>query len=564
MINTRKQRALIARAAPITMAVAGMAAGCLLGYGLAIFLAESWLSEYSTLVAQQQDTAAGEATQVLGSMKASPHPACSDSELAYFRELVFRSTYLKDAGRMHGGKIDCSATADRPAKSIGQFVPAFSEEGGAVAYSNLLPIRDRSLQRAGLQLGNAYVVFAPQEPVPLGHIPMRLTFTMNPPANQGGTTSEPASVAGNGSADDHISGTASKPSKSSTQPAEPNLTVEGTFRQADTLYATRCSSAFFKCVTATTTVPEAFQSEAGILVGGTMLGGLAGGLLGMLIAAMFSRSLNMEQQLRRAISSENLEVNYQPIVSIDSEKIVGAEALARWVDEDGHVVGPDVFIKIAEERGFVTQITRFMLRRALKEFGETLRNRPDFRLSVNVTAQDLCDPGFLPVLDELVKKARISPKSLAIEITESSTANRVEAMETIRELRWRGHSIHIDDFGTGYSSLSYLLYLNVDCIKVDQAFTKAIGTESVTVAILPQILAMAEALKLGVVAEGVENEQQANYFSCTGGEIHGQGWLFGRPMPFAEFMKLLDEQRLKERATPLKPELVQLPQRITA
>ena len=158
----------------MTMAVAGMAAGCLLGYAIAIYLAESWLDEYSTLVAQQQDAASEEATKALASIKASPHPACSDAELAY----------LKDAGRIHGGKIDCSATADRPGRSIGQFAPEFSQQDGTVAYSNLLPIRDPGLKRAGLQLGNAYVVFAPQEPASLGHIPMRLIFTMNPPSSQ--------------------------------------------------------------------------------------------------------------------------------------------------------------------------------------------------------------------------------------------------------------------------------------------------------------------------------------------------------------------------------------------
>jgi sensor c-di-GMP phosphodiesterase-like protein len=541
----------------MTMAVAGMAAGCLLGYAIAIYLAESWLDEYSTLVAQQQDAASEEATKALASIKASPHPACSDAELAYFRELVFRSTYLKDAGRIHGGKIDCSATADRPGRSIGQFAPEFSQQDGTVAYSNLLPIRDPGLKRAGLQLGNAYVVFAPQEPASLGHIPMRLIFTMNPPSSQ--TPAAP------------VAPVAPVAAARGPHPQAPDLTVEGTLRQGDTLYATRCSSAFFKCVTATTTVPEAFQGEGGMAVGGTILGGLSGGLLGMMIAFIFSRSLNMEQQLRRAVAGDSLDLNYQPIVSMDSERIVGAEALARWVDEDGSVVGPDVFIKIAEARGFVTQVTRLIIRRALKDFGETLRTRADFRLSVNVTAQDLCDPGFLPMLDEAVKKARITPKSLVIEITESSTANRADAMETIRELRWRGHSIHIDDFGTGYSSLSYLLYLNVDCIKVDQAFTKAIGTESVTVAILPQILAMAEALKMGVVAEGVETEQQANYFSGSGREIHGQGWLFGRPVPLHEFLQLLEEQGVKARASagvppsPMpKSELLQMPHRSIA
>ena len=506
----------------MTMAVVGMAAGCLLGYALGIFLAEAKLDEYATVVAVQQDASYDEALKVLASMKASPHPTCSDAELSYFRELVFRSIYLKDAGRIHGGRIDCSATADRPARTIGQFSSGFAQQDGTVAYNNILPIRDGELKRSGLQLGNSYVVFAPQPPVSLGHFPMQLTYALNSPARQTAAIPAPAPLP-----DAH--------------PQAPDLTVEGTSHQGNTLYATTCSATFFKCVTATATVTEALVGEGGMLVGGTMLGGLTGALLGMLVSYMFSRSLNMEQQLRRAVANEKLELVYQPIVSMETEKIVGAEALARWTDEDGAIVGPDEFIKIAEARGFVTQITKQIIRHALKDFAETLRTREDFRLSVNVTAQDLCDPAFLPMLDEAVKKARIQPRSLVIEITESSTANRADAMETIRELRWRGHSIHIDDFGTGYSSLSYLLYLNVDTIKVDQAFTKAIGTESVTVAILPQILAMAAALNMGVVAEGVETEQQANYFSGAGREIHGQGWLFGRPMPVEEFLLLLKE-----------------------
>jgi hypothetical protein len=114
-------------------------------------------------------------------------------------------------------------------------------------------------------------------------------------------------------------------------------------------------------------------------------------------------------------------------------------------------------------------------------------------------------------------------------------------MESIRELRRRGHRIFIDDFGTGYSSLSYLLYLSVDTIKIDKAFTRAIGTESVTVAILPQIMAMAKSLNLEVVVEGIETEQQALYFS-TKPRVFGQGWLYGHPISAEEFSQLLDEK----------------------
>jgi sensor c-di-GMP phosphodiesterase-like protein len=521
-------------------AVFGMSAGILMGYVLALYLAENWLGNYSSLIAEQQDASSEEAIEVLAAIKESPHAYCSDAEIAFFRELVFRSIYLKDAGHIRGGVIDCSATAERPGRSIGQFKPEILQRDGTSAYSNLMPIRETGLKRAGLQLGNGYVVFGPQAPLALGPIPMRAIYTMNSTAGEG-----------------------TKPQAAGSSPIQGlDLTTEGTFLVGDALYATRCSATFFKCVTTTATVKEAIHGEGNVVVLGTVLGGLAGTLLGIAISFLLGRSKSMEQQLRRAIANDNVDLAYQPIVNVDSYRIVGAEALARWTDEDGVVVGPDVFVRIAEAEGFIGSLTRQVVRRALRDFGETLRANPEFRLSVNVTAPDLADPKFLPMLDEAVERAKISHSSLVIEITESSTANRVEAMETIRELRRRGHSIHIDDFGTGYSSLSYLLYLNVDTIKIDKAFTKAIGTESVTVGILPQILAMAKALRMGVVAEGVETEQQANYFSGAGGHIDGQGWFYGRPVPAEEFHRLLEDGRGKARRGGVAeaPTLVEMPE----
>jgi sensor c-di-GMP phosphodiesterase-like protein len=116
------------------------------------------------------------------------------------------------------------------------------------------------------------------------------------------------------------------------------------------------------------------------------------------------------------------------------------------------------------------------------------------------------------------------------------------AKEAIIELRARGHLVYIDDFGTGYSSLAYLQDLSVDGIKIDMAFTQAIGTESVTVSILPQILAMARALKLDVVVEGVETTEQAAYFAGSQQTTLAQGWLFGKPAPVGELERLLSEQ----------------------
>jgi sensor c-di-GMP phosphodiesterase-like protein len=236
---------------------------------------------------------------------------------------------------------------------------------------------------------------------------------------------------------------------------------------------------------------------------------------------------------------------YQPIVDLATKRIVGAESLARWTDEEGFAVGPEVFVKIAEECGFVGALTRLVVQHGLRDFGAILRSHPDFRLSINVAATDLNDPAFLPNLEEALKRAGVRAQSLAIEITERSTAKHEVAIETIRRLHEMGHSVHIDDFGTGYSSLSYLHELAIDAIKIDMSFTRAIGTEAVTVAILPQILAMAVALKLEVIVEGVETAPQAEFFSSLAQPVLAQGWFFGYPVPAEKFLGLLGEDENK-------------------
>jgi sensor c-di-GMP phosphodiesterase-like protein len=223
-------------------------------------------------------------------------------------------------------------------------------------------------------------------------------------------------------------------------------------------------------------------------------------------------------------------VLYQPIVNLETREIMGAEALARWTDEDSNSVDPEIFVKAAEDLGFVGSITKLVLHRILHDFAETIQRRPGFRVSLNVAASDLVDPKFVPMLQEALQKAYVRPENIVLEITERSATNSEAAKETVRILRRMGHSIHIDDFGAGYSNLDRLLYLYADTIKIDKAFTRTIGTESIAGLILPQIMNMAQSLNMEVIVEGIETTQQADYFSTTTKKIYGQGWLFGRPM----------------------------------
>ena len=494
------------RAIIAVMAALGIVAGFALGSSLAIPLAELNLRGYLSRVAAQEAASVKEAHGLLAGLQQSSYPACSDAELAHFRELLFRSQYLKDVGRIHKGVIDCSATAGRPARAIGQFKPAAKQSDGTIAYSNLVPIGDAGLERAGLQLGTAFVVIGSNLPDTDGGMPIHLTVS---PANR-------ASLAASGSE-----------------------ATESVVRQGDMVIATHCSSAVMTCVAASVSAKEARKGELGAAAGMAGLGCISGTLVGFLLSTIRRRHLSMDHQLRQSIEKNELQVVYQPIVNMVDGKIIGAEALARWKDRDGKPVSPDLFIKIAEQHGFVGSLTSLVFRRALSEFREVLTKIPEFRLDINVTAADLADPAFLPMLDAAVDQNKVSPSSVVIEVTESSTANHEVAMEAIRLLRRRGHSIYIDDFGTGYSSLSYLLYLQIDRIKIDKAFTRAIGTNAPTLAIVPQIMNMARSLNLGVVVEGVETEQQALYFTVNDQTVHGQGFLYSEPLPLEEFLQVM-------------------------
>ena len=495
-------------------ATLGVIAGFYLGCSLAIPLAEIHLKSYLQRVATHDDASVKEASDLLGILQHSSKPPCSDAELSYFRQLIFQSENLKDAGRIQGGRVECSATGGRQLQPIERFQAGHVGPEVAASYGNLVPIRDLQMKRTGLEEGGVFVVFGSGLPALENSLPVHLA--VDPAAEI------PAGPSGQASSGDSVDGASQE--------------VE---REGDMLVAKRCSPLMSSCVTASLSAGEAQRGELAAVAVTSVLSGIAAAFLTITLLVLRRRSVALHRQLKRAVAENKLHLAYQPIVNLPDGKVVGAEALARWTTKDGTQVEPEVFIKVAEEHGFVGSITSFVLRRALHEFREVFQKIPDFRLNINVAAADLVDPRFVPMLDEVVAQASIRPGNLVLEVTERSTASREDAMDSIRELRHKGYGIYIDDFGTGYSNLSYLLYLSVDTIKIDKAFVRAIGTESVTTAILPQIINMARSMNLGVVVEGIESEGQAHYFSTDNVKIYGQGFLFGRPIPACEFMQLV-------------------------
>lgn len=490
---------------------------------IAVRTSESRLDRYASRLLLDQESTFAALRKVMAAVDASKYRPCSSADIAYFRTLIFASDYLKDAGRMRDGKIECSAALGRPSQPSEQSTPDFTLQDGSALYRNLAAYQKNGLATITLQRGGSFVVFTPLSLMHLEAAPMHYSETV-----ADATAHSHERLLGE-----------------SLHVRAPILTSEGRVLLGDNLYATRCSTRFFFCITAYTSIPEVMEANRTRYIGLTALFRVFGGLAGLGLSLLYYRYQRIEQQLRRAVLRDELSLAYQPIVQLESGRIRGAEALARWTNKKGIAVSPDVFIKIAEEHGFVDAITRLVVQQALRDFGETLRIHPWFRLSINATAADLSNPQFLPMLDRSLQEAGVPARSLAIEITESSTVMRGAAIETIHNLRERGYSIHIDDFGTGYSSLSYLHELSVDAIKIDKAFTQTIGTGSVMVAILPQILAMAEAFKLEVIVEGIETEQQARYFDAFALPLLAQGWLFGYPVPAEEFQRLLAGEQKK-------------------
>ena len=531
MKRTFKQRVVVALVATIVAAACGTAAGYWIGRAITQRHAAKGLAREAARAISDSDTYAHDAHVALDAMNASTYAYCSVEDMGLLRHLLYSSHFLKELGRVRDNKIVCSTTLDREPSSITEMPkPESIGMDGVKVYRDPLLFRLPNVAVTVLQSGDSYVVLYPyfESLRERSAVQMKTTTVSEPARNQ------PLALAGG---DD--------------QPSWRQLNRDSDFRIGETMFSTRCSSLSINhiCLTAYLSVSEAILASRGELKAFIVFGGLTGALFGVLLSIFYRRSRSMEQQLLRAIRRDKLRVEYQQIVSLASGRIVGAEALARWTDEEGFAVAPDVFIKIAEERGFVGSITRLVVSHVLRDFATTLNALPDFRVSINVAATDLADPRFLPMLERALNRAGVAARSVIIEITESSTARHEVAIAAILRLRERGHSVHIDDFGTGYSSLSYLHELSVDAIKIDRSFTRSIGTEAVTAAILPQILAMAGVLHLQVIVEGIETREQADYFTAHAQHILGQGWLYGRAIPAVAFHDQLAEEEIKAQAT---------------
>ena len=249
------------------------------------------------------------------------------------------------------------------------------------------------------------------------------------------------------------------------------------------------------------------------------------------------------QALRHAVESERLFVVYQPQLNLVTKKLVGVEALIRWRNEDGSYVPPDRFIPLAEASGMIVAIGDWVLRVSCLELARLQAlGLPDLRMSVNVSQIQFRHPGFLDKLRSALTDTGINPKCLELEITESVAMEDPDFMlETLHKVRKMDISIAIDDFGTGYSSLSHLRQLPIDRLKIDRAFVTELNSAVMGGHIASMVIELGRNLNLTVIAEGIEEEEQAQTLLKMGCH-EGQGYLYAKPMVAPDLVQWIQQR----------------------
>ncbi|MFN8121336.1 MAG: EAL domain-containing protein [Thermoleophilia bacterium] len=251
------------------------------------------------------------------------------------------------------------------------------------------------------------------------------------------------------------------------------------------------------------------------------------------------RRLLLEESLRLASAGEGLELYFQPIVSLDDPfRVEGAEALLRWNHPTLGLLSPDAFIAAAEETGSIVPMGRWVLAEAARAAVRWNRGRDEpLRIAVNVSTRQFTLDDVVGVVDAVLEETACEPSWLSVEITESALLEDSRMVHAALEaFRDRGMRVAIDDFGTGYSALNYLVRFPMDCLKIDRSFVQGIGRSERDDELVKAFIAMATALNLSTVAEGIETGEQAVFLRAHGCES-GQGYRFGRPMPAARFAR---------------------------
>jgi sensor c-di-GMP phosphodiesterase-like protein len=509
----------------------------LLLYGLAAvavilpIAAASWLAEHESLLRERDraGTIAGEllrrteqvVDQLMRAFTELDRPSiepCSDQSIASMRRLVIESNLLIDIGFVEGNELICSSFG-REAVLIG---PATYT--GAHGYSVRVGVRHPLAPNTQL------IIATDPRTGYSGMISQSLVIDAVP--------DESHLTVG-------ITAVQSKRILMQRGPFNPvwlgkiGDSYDTTFYDGDEVVAWRRSKRNDYAAFTAIGRGAVEEDQRQILLIVMPVGIAAAALLLFVVVRLTRLQTSMPSLLRNALrTGKEFFLVYQPLVDLQTGRWCGAEALLRWRRPNGEVIGPDIFIPIAERARLMEQVTATVLGILEREAGTLLRASPAFHIALNLSAEDLSRADIVERLVAMIQKMRILPANLHVEATERIFLNIEACRKNLQQLRASGIKIAIDDFGTGYSSLSYLHSLEADCLKIDKAFVDAIGTQAVTSEVIRHIIEIAKALKMTMVAEGVETAAQADFLRAQGVQ-HGQGWLFAKPMSMEQLVSQL-------------------------
>lgn len=250
--------------------------------------------------------------------------------------------------------------------------------------------------------------------------------------------------------------------------------------------------------------------------------------------------VRLEARLHRAVEKKEFELYYQPKIDLKTQKLMGMEALLRWPQNDGSMISPAEFISVAEDTGLINPIGQWIIQQAIEDTLKiNAKRQQPLQIAINLSVRQFRNPSLISTIATLIRNSHIDPALIEFEITESMLMDKVdEARQAMANLRQLGVGLAIDDFGTGYSSLAYLRQFPVNTLKIDQSFIADLeDQDESSQSIVNAVIGLGVGLKLSVVAEGIETEEQMTLLREAGCHI-GQGFHIARPMPFEQLIKL--------------------------
>ncbi|MEX3915236.1 EAL domain-containing protein [Paraburkholderia sp. BR10872] len=466
-----------------------------------------------------------EADSALRQLMSYPDTPCTNDHMQRLRQVEEQFRYIREVASTHDMRLRCSSL--HGAVDIALPPPEWTYAGGFTAWHTEVGKRGNERQMLNVRLGNHVVVIDPR--FYLDIVPLDDTIKLTVLETQHG-----AVISSWPHTDDALVRAALQRTGSPYFEGR-YYVVERSSRYPIAVVAYEPEDRMRRDVPAQlrTLLPPALVLSA----------------IGTWLVLRWRRTLRTPRNaMLQGIRRRKFVAWLQPLVSLESGRCVGAEALVRWKLEDGTLVAPDTFIPMAESLDLIEPITDQVIRSVFEGVGAMLARRRDLHVSLNLAGKDLAGTRVLQTLKASLAKYGVRPEQIWFEAIERTLMDTASSAPVLEAFRAAGHRIFIDDFGTGYSSLSYLQALPVDGIKIDRSFLLSLASGEEMNKIVPHIIEMARSLDLLMVAEGVETEAQAQYLRERGVQF-AQGWLYAKAMPADEFLRYLEREAARTRET---------------